>query len=68
MMNLLPELLGSVDPTALLVILTGLALILIALAAVIVLRVLFGRSGVPAKRVVAILRAIGDMLARVPRR
>ncbi|WP_068476694.1 hypothetical protein [Pseudoclavibacter helvolus] len=68
MMNLLPELLGSVDPTALLVILTMLALILIALAAVIVLRVLFGRSGVPAKRVVAILRAIGDMLARVPRR
>ena len=68
MMNLLPELLSSVDPTALLVILTMLALILIALAAVIVLRVLFGRSGVPAKRVVAILRAIGDMLARVPRR
>ncbi|PPG38737.1 hypothetical protein [Pseudoclavibacter sp. RFBA6] len=60
MMNLLPELVGKVNPTALLATLIGVFLVVVAFLAMLV----FGPSGEPVERVVAVLSAIGDMIAR----
>lgn len=60
MMNLLPELVGKVNPTALLITFAVAFLVVIAFLAMLV----FGPSSEPIERVVTVLSAIGDMIAR----
>lgn len=58
--NLLLGWLLQADPTVALLALTGITLAVLHMLH----RVILGKSGKPAKRVVAILRAVGDIIAR----